>query len=136
MNSEHTNTYETMSLTPRTPKNEKAFYDGLQKEFNQLKVIEARQKIKEEKRAASKAKQIAYQKEYQAKNKQKMREYALSNYYNNEEYRKNKRLSSAYKRYMAGSIISNKLVDDLLEAGYVNIEYRRPEYNWQNLRED
>lgn len=124
----HANTYETMSLTPRTPEKEKTFYDNLDKEIEQLKIFQARQKIKDEKKAASKAKQIAYQKEYQAKNKQKMREYALSNYYNNTEYRENKRLSSAYKRYMAGSIISNKLVDDLLEAGYVNIEYRRKEY--------
>ena len=72
---------------------------------------------------------MAYNKKYRNKyykeNAEKLCKEAKDRYEANEEYRKNKRLHTAYKRYMSGCNICKRLVDELKENGYPELEYRR-----------
>lgn len=45
-------------------------------------------------------------------------------YWNNQNYRKNKKLQSAYKRYNNGAKVCKRIIDDLKNAGYNDVEYR------------
>lgn len=110
-----------MALVTPTPEGKAAYDEGLAKELERLK-------IKNDKKEASKLKKQAYLKEYQSKNKDKIKEWSKKVYYTNEEYRQNKRLTQAYKRYLQGVSVSNKLVDEMIEAGYENLEHRRPQF--------
>jgi len=114
--------YATMALTPLNPESEAAFNEGLAEELERLR-------IKNEKKQISKEKKKAYIREYQANNKEKIREWSKKMYYTNDEYRQNKRLSQAYKRYLDGVSVSNQLVDEMIEAGYQGLKHRRPQYN-------
>ena len=114
--------YADMALTPLTPEGEKAYNEGLTAELERLR-------IKNEKKQISKEKKKAYIKEYQTNNKEKIREWSKKMYYTNDEYRQNKRLSQAYKRYLNGVSVSNQLVDEMISAGYQGLKHRRPQFN-------
>ena len=112
--------YADMAITTLSKEGEQAYNDGLAAELERLR-------IKNEKKQLSKEKKSAYLKEYQSKNKDKIREWAKNLYYTNDEYRQNKRLCQAYKRYLDGVSVSNQLVDEMIAAGYQGLKYRRPQ---------
>ena len=45
-------------------------------------------------------------------------------YWSNDDYRKSKKLHEAYKRYKNGTKVCRRIVDELHEAGYTDVEYR------------
>ena len=49
---------------------------------------------------------------------EKMRENSRKLYWNNDDYRKFKRLNSAYKRYLNGSRVNRDLITQLNNHGY------------------
>jgi hypothetical protein len=85
-------------------------------------------KIKADKAEISRVKKCEYTAKYQKKHVEWVNNYQKDYYNTNSEYRKKKGLQGAYSRYLKGSNVSNRLVDELKEAGYGDLVYRKKVY--------
>ena len=81
-------------------------------------------KIKADKAEIARLKKCEYTAEYQRTYVEWVNNYQKDYYNTNSEVRKKKGLQGAYSRYLKGANVSNRLVDDLKEAGYGDLVYR------------
>jgi hypothetical protein len=84
-----------------------------------------KRQIKADKAEIARVKKCQYTAEYQKEYKEWVDNYQKDRYNTNSEYRKQKGLQGAYSRYLKGANVSNRLVDELKEAGYGHLPYRK-----------
>ena len=102
--------------------------------MNPLNLTEGQQAEKDEMLRKRQVKETArlktceYTAEYQREHKEWANNYQKKRYNTNAEYRKTKSLQAAYARYLKGANVSNKFIDELKEAGYGHLPYRKKVY--------
>ena len=100
--------------------------DSQQAEYDEITKIRI---LREDKTEKARLKRNKYTAEYQKEHKEWVNDYQKTRYNTNAEYRNTKRLQSAYARYLDGKMVSNKLVDDMKDAGYDReMPYRKRVY--------
>ena len=99
--------------------------ESQQQEKNEMSM---KRQIKADKVELSRVKKCEYTAEYQREHKEYVNNYQKDRYNQNTEYRKKKSLQGAYGRYLKGANVSNNLVDQLKEAGYGHLPYRKKVY--------
>jgi hypothetical protein len=99
--------------------------DGQQAEKNEMLL---KRQIKADKDKMARLKKCQYTAEYQKEYKEYCNNYEMDYYNTNSEVRKKKGLQGAYSRYLKGANVSNRLVDELKEAGYGHLPYRKKVY--------
>jgi len=85
-------------------------------------------KIKADKAEIFRLKKCEYTAEYQRTYVEWVNNYQKDYYNKKSEVRKKKGLQGAYSRYLKGAAVSNRLVNDLKEAGYGHLPYRKKVY--------
>ena len=83
---------------------------------------------KSEKAEISRVKWCQYTAEYRRVHKEWVNQYQKDRYNMNDEYRKKKSWQVAYIGYLKGINVANHIVDQLKEAGYRAMPYRKT--NW------